>query len=61
MDGWLRVRTCVFRVAREVGTEGRLGAQASVPNVGGTWKVRLSYLRDVACVCAGLISIWWGV
>ncbi|GJJ14452.1 hypothetical protein Clacol_008716 [Clathrus columnatus] len=26
-------------VAREVGTEGRLGAQASVPNVGGTWKV----------------------
>lgn len=29
----------VTRVAREVGTEGRLGAQASVPNVGGTWKV----------------------
>ncbi|KIJ38132.1 hypothetical protein M422DRAFT_259285 [Sphaerobolus stellatus SS14] len=29
----------VTHVAREVGTEGRLGAQASVPNVGGTWKV----------------------
>ncbi|GAA4297069.1 HAMP domain-containing protein [Nibribacter koreensis] len=28
----------VTRVAREVGTEGKLGAQASVPNVGGTWK-----------------------
>ena len=26
------------RVAREVGTEGRLGGQASVPGVGGTWK-----------------------
>jgi HAMP domain-containing protein/CheY-like chemotaxis protein/signal transduction histidine kinase len=28
----------VSRVAREVGTEGRLGGQASVPGVGGTWK-----------------------
>jgi len=28
----------VTRVAREVGTEGRLGGQASVPGVGGTWK-----------------------
>jgi CheY-like chemotaxis protein/signal transduction histidine kinase/HAMP domain-containing protein len=28
----------VTRVAREVGTEGRLGGQAEVPNVGGTWK-----------------------
>ncbi|NVO31122.1 HAMP domain-containing protein [Hymenobacter lapidiphilus] len=28
----------VTRVAREVGTEGKLGGQASVPNVGGTWK-----------------------
>ena len=27
--------TCV---AREVGTEGRLGGQARVTNVGGTWK-----------------------
>jgi osomolarity two-component system sensor histidine kinase NIK1 len=30
----------VTRVAREVGTEGRLGGQANVTNVGGTWKVR---------------------
>ena len=28
----------VTRVAREVGTEGRLGAQAKVPGVAGTWK-----------------------
>ncbi|WP_226372662.1 HAMP domain-containing protein [Allosphingosinicella flava] len=28
----------VTRVAREVGTEGKLGAQAQVPGVGGTWK-----------------------
>src|SRR5207253_334761 len=26
------------RVAREVGTEGKLGVQAYVPGVGGTWK-----------------------
>src|SRR5205814_2111482 len=28
----------VTRVAREVGREGRLGGQAQVPGVGGTWK-----------------------
>jgi HAMP domain-containing protein/signal transduction histidine kinase/DNA-binding response OmpR family regulator len=28
----------VSRVAREVGTEGRLGGQAAVPGVAGTWK-----------------------
>ena len=28
----------VTRVAREVGTEGKLGGQAYVPGVGGTWK-----------------------
>ncbi|MFJ5263309.1 HAMP domain-containing protein [Streptomyces sp. NPDC088387] len=28
----------VTRVARDVGTEGRLGGQARVPNVAGTWK-----------------------
>ena len=28
----------VTRVAREVGTEGKLGAQAEVPGVAGTWK-----------------------
>ena len=28
----------VTRVAREVGTEGKLGGQADVPGVAGTWK-----------------------
>ncbi|CAM5422189.1 hypothetical protein SRIMM317S_04374 [Streptomyces rimosus subsp. rimosus] len=28
----------VTRVAREVGTDGRLGGQAHVPGVGGTWR-----------------------
>src|SRR5207249_11359371 len=28
----------VTRVAREVGTEGKLGGQATVPDVAGTWK-----------------------
>jgi hypothetical protein len=28
----------VTTVAREVGTEGKLGGQADVPNVAGTWK-----------------------
>ncbi|CAO3596221.1 unnamed protein product [Absidia cylindrospora] len=30
--------TEVTRVAKEVGTEGKLGGQAEVPNVDGTWK-----------------------
>ncbi len=33
-----RVRPEVTRVAREVGTEGKLGGQAQVPGVAGTWK-----------------------
>jgi len=28
----------VSRVAREVGTDGKLGGQALVPGVAGTWK-----------------------
>ncbi len=33
----------VTRVAREVGTEGRLGGQAVVPGVAGTWKDLTDY------------------
>jgi len=33
----------VTRVAREVGTDGRLGGQAMVPGVAGTWKVSFVY------------------
>ena len=37
----------VTRVAREVGTDGRLGGQAMVPGVAGTWKVRYLFNRGV--------------
>jgi osomolarity two-component system sensor histidine kinase NIK1 len=33
----------VTRVAREVGTDGRLGGQAMVPGVAGTWKVSYKF------------------
>src|SRR5690606_1640984 len=42
----------VTRVAREVGTEGKLGAQAVIPGVGGTWKD----LTDAVSMCAGNLT-----
>ena len=38
----------VTRVAREVGTEGRLGAQAQVPGVAGTWKELTDNVNSMA-------------
>ncbi|HJR66901.1 MAG TPA: HAMP domain-containing protein [Gemmatimonadaceae bacterium] len=38
----------VTRVAREVGTEGRLGGQANVPGVGGTWKALTDSVNSMA-------------
>ncbi|BFV56492.1 HAMP domain-containing protein [Kitasatospora sp. CMC57] len=38
VDQLSRVTSEVTRVAREVGTEGRLGGQADVQDVSGTWK-----------------------
>jgi HAMP domain-containing protein len=38
----------VTRVAREVGTEGRLGGQAEVPNVAGTWKDLTDSVNNMA-------------
>ncbi|HEV2100122.1 MAG TPA: methyl-accepting chemotaxis protein, partial [Stellaceae bacterium] len=38
----------VTRVAREVGTEGRLGGQARVPGVAGTWKDLTDSVNDMA-------------
>src|SRR6185437_10165555 len=38
----------VTRVAREVGTEGRLGGQASVPGVAGTWKALTDNVNAMA-------------
>jgi signal transduction histidine kinase/HAMP domain-containing protein/ActR/RegA family two-component response regulator len=42
----------VTRVAREVGTEGRLGGQANVPGVAGTWRD----LTDSVNVMAGNLT-----
>src|SRR5262249_14251198 len=41
----------VTRVAREVGTEGKLGGQAIVPGVAGTWK---DLTDSVNAMCANL-------
>ncbi|WP_449224633.1 HAMP domain-containing protein [Aquisphaera giovannonii] len=38
----------VTRVAREVGAEGRLGGQAVVPGVGGTWKDLTDSVNEMA-------------
>ena len=38
----------VTRVAREVGTEGRLGGQAEVPGVSGTWKDLTDNVNNMA-------------
>ncbi|HLG56151.1 MAG TPA: HAMP domain-containing protein, partial [Vicinamibacterales bacterium] len=43
----------VTRVAREVGTDGRLGGQALVPGVGGTWKD----LTDNVNLLAGNLTV----
>src|SRR5207253_1642906 len=38
----------VTRVAREVGTEGKLGGQAQVPGVAGTWKDLTDSVNSIA-------------
>jgi len=38
----------VTRVAREVGTEGKLGGQAEVPDVAGTWKDLTDHVNSMA-------------
>src|SRR6185436_14286081 len=43
----------VTRVAREVGTEGKLGGQAAVPGVAGTWKD----LTDSVNLMAGSLTV----
>jgi signal transduction histidine kinase/CheY-like chemotaxis protein/HAMP domain-containing protein len=43
----------IIRVAREVGTEGKLGAQAEVPGARGTWK---DLTDNVNCLASNLTS-----
>ncbi|WP_044246334.1 HAMP domain-containing protein [Chondromyces apiculatus] len=45
----------VTRVAREVGTEGKLGGQASVPGVAGTWKDLTDSVNSMASNLTGQV------
>ncbi|MGH8893392.1 MAG: HAMP domain-containing protein, partial [Actinomycetes bacterium] len=45
----------VTRVAREVGTEGKLGGQAEVPGVGGTWKDLTDNVNGMASNLTGQV------
>ncbi|MFN2570822.1 MAG: HAMP domain-containing protein, partial [Gemmatimonadales bacterium] len=45
----------VSRVAREVGTEGKLGGQAEVPGVAGTWKALTDNVNSMASNLTGQV------
>src|SRR5213078_1771529 len=45
----------VTRVAREVGTEGKLGGQANVPGVAGTWKDLTDNVNGMAANLTGQV------
>src|SRR5262249_54003912 len=45
----------VTRVAREVGTEGKLGGQARVPGVAGTWKDLTDSVNSMASNLTGQV------
>src|SRR5712671_5683630 len=45
----------VTRVAREVGTEGKLGGQATVPDVAGTWKDLTDNVNSMAANLTGQV------
>ena len=45
----------VTRVAREVGTEGRLGGQAQVSGVAGTWKDLTDSVNSMASNLTGQV------
>jgi HAMP domain-containing protein/signal transduction histidine kinase/CheY-like chemotaxis protein len=45
----------VSRVAREVGTEGKLGGQADVPDVAGTWKDLTDNVNSMASNLTGQV------
>src|SRR5438270_4921711 len=47
----------VSRVAREVGTEGKLGGQARVPGVAGTWKDLTDNVNAMAANLTGQVRI----
>ena len=46
----------VTRVAREVGTEGKLGSQARVKGVSGTWKDLTDSVNQMASNLTGQVA-----
>ena len=51
----------VTRVAREVGTEGKLGGQAQVPGIAGTWKDLTDSVNSMAANLTGQVRNIAGV
>ena len=48
----------VTKVAHEVGTEGKLGAQAQVTGVGGTWKILTQNVNTVRnCIFLSILVV----
>ena len=55
VDQLNRFASEVTRVAREVGTEGKLGGQANVPGVAGTWKDLTENVNSMASNLTGQV------
>src|SRR5207342_1772315 len=55
VDQLNRFASEVTRVAREVGAEGKLGGQANVPGVAGTWKDRTENVNSMASNLTGQV------
>jgi HAMP domain-containing protein/signal transduction histidine kinase/DNA-binding response OmpR family regulator len=55
VDQLNRFASEVTRVAREVGTEGKLGGQAQVPGVSGTWKDLTENVNSMASNLTGQV------
>ncbi|MFV3131085.1 HAMP domain-containing protein [Niveispirillum sp. KHB5.9] len=55
VDQLNRFASEVTRVAREVGTEGKLGGQAQVPGVAGTWKDLTENVNSMASNLTGQV------
>ena len=49
----------VTRVAKEVGTDGKLGGQARVTNVSGTWKDLTDNVNVMAANVSTLVHVHW--
>src|SRR5207245_4557475 len=55
VDEWTSVASEVTRVAGEVGTEGKLGGQAVVKGVAGTWKDLTDNVNSMASNLTGQV------